>query len=290
MGSIIKIALVMVIWGSIGIVVRLIDLPSIEIGFMRALISGLVLLLVRLIFIKGKVDYKINSIVIMILSGTALSLNWIFLFKAYKYTTIANATFSYYMAPVFAVVLARIFLKEKLSVRRILSMIFSTLGMVIIISQTQEMNVVDGNLILGIVSGLLAAVFYAIVMIVNRAIKDISSYDKTLIQILSATIILLPFIIARGELSIPNSNTIMLLLLIGIVHTAIPYLIYFDNLKKVSVLNAAVLSYIDPFSAILFAYFIFSEPLGVYHLMGGILILLAVFISLDNHKFNKNIL
>jgi len=281
MGSIIKIALSMVIWGSIGIVVRFIELPPIEVGFMRAFISGLVLLMVRLIFYKEKFDYKIKSVLILIASGAALGLNWILLFNAYKYTTITNATVSYYMAPVFAVILARVFLKEKVTFKRIISMFVSTLGMVLILSQAKQMTVDGGNLYFGIISGLLAAVFYAVVMIVNRAVKDVSSLDKTLIQILSAAVILLPIIVVRSQLVIPNVNTLMLLLVIGVVHTAIPYLLYFHNMKNVSILNSAVLSYVDPFSAVIFGYFIFGEPLGLYHLLGGFMILLSIVLSLD---------
>lgn len=281
MGATIKIALAMIIWGSIGIVVKAIDLPSIEVGFMRAFISGLLLLVFRLVFNKGKVNYTIKSVFILIASGAGLGLNWIFLFNAYKYTTLTNATVSYYMAPVIAVGLARLFLKEKLTFKRIVSMFVSTLGMVLILSQAKQMTVEGGNVYLGIVSGLLAAVFYAVVMVVNRAVKDVSGLDKTLIQILSAAVILLPLIVVRRLLVIPNQKTMMLLLVIGIVHTAIPYLLYFHHMKNVSILNSAVLSYVDPFSAVLFGYFIFGEPLGLYHLLGGSMILLSIVLSLD---------
>ena len=281
MAAMLKITLVMMIWGSIGIFVRLIDLPYMEIAFIRALISGILLLVIRLTFIKEKVNYSKKSILILMGSGAALGLNWIFLFKAYKYTSLTNATVSYYMAPVFAVILARFILKETLSWRKISALLISVLGIVLILSQGQEKTLVNGNLTLGISSGLLAAIFYALVILVNRVIKDVSGLDKTLIQILSATLMLLPFAFMRGQLEIKDLNTWMFLVLIATVHTAIPYLVYFENLKKISVLKSGILSYIDPFSAILYGYFIFGESLNFFHLLGGTMVLGSVLMSFD---------
>lgn len=281
MAAMLKITLVMMIWGSIGIFVKLIDLPYMEIAFMRAFISGILLLVIRLTFIKEKVNYALKSILILMGSGAALGLNWVFLFKAYKYTSITKATVSYYMAPVFAVILAWLLLKERLSLRKMMALIISTLGVVLILSQSQDNTIVNGNLTLGISSGLLAAVFYALVILVNRAIKDVSGLDKTVIQILSATLILLPFVFMRGQLEIKDLNTGLLLVLIATVHTAIPYLVYFENLKKISVVKSGVLSYIDPFSAILYGYFVFGEPLNFFHLLGGTMVLGSVLMSFE---------
>lgn len=281
MSAIIKIVLAMTIWGSLGIVVRLIELPSVEVGFVRGFISGFALLIIRLFLIKDKFNYKIKNILIMIASGAALGLNWILLFSAYRYTTISNATTSYYMAPVFAVIFARFILNERLTAKKAISITISALGLILILSQNNEVTVDEGNLLLGISSGLLAAVFYAVVIISNRLVREIISIDKAIIQIISATVMLLPFIVTRGVLERPGVNSLILFFVIGIIHTALPYLLYFNNIEKVSVLNSAVLSYIDPFTAILFGFFIFGEPLSVYHLLGGGMIILSLFLSID---------
>jgi RarD protein len=284
MGAVIKIVCVMIIWGSIGIFVRYTDLPSVELGFVRALISSMVLFMIRGIFIKESFLYKPKSILLLIASGAALGLNWVFLFRAFKGTTIANATISYYMAPIFVVLLARFFLKEALSVNRILSLIVAVAGMVLILGQSQATGPIEIKSNLGIIYGLIAAVFYAIVILVNGVVKDISSLDKTLIQIISATLVLLPVVIFRKALIIEGTNTWLMILLIGIVHTTIPYLVYFDNLKKISVSKAAILSYIDPFTAFLLGYLVLKEHMTIYQVIGGLMIMLSVFNTLRGSR------
>jgi len=288
MKAVLKIALAMIIWGSLGIVVRMVELPSIEISFFRALITGIVLLAIRLKFIKGKLICSKKDLAILASSGAVLGLNWILLFNAYRYTTVANATVSYYIAPVIAVIIARLLLGERLSLRKKLSMVVSMLGLLTILLSSSQVEMSNTSHFSGIMFGASAALFYAIVMVVNKYVKNVSSIDKTLIQVLSATMVLLPVVVARNNIEITNFNTVSLLLVIGIVHTCIPYLIYFSNIEKVSMANSAVLSYLDPFAAVLFGHVLLNEPLTNFHLLGGFLILVSIYLNVGERKSAKS--
>lgn len=276
-----KILLAMLIWGSLGVMVRSINLPSLEISFVRAFVSGLSLLLLKVFFFKTKTRYSRKSLLILLASGVALGLNWVLLFKALKHTTISNATMSYYMAPVFAVVLARVLFKEKLSLEKIISMGLSVFGLMVIISHSSGGGQADEFMLLGIAFGLSAAVFYALIILANRFVKDVPSVDKTLVQLLTSALVLFPFVLMRRALVIEDHQTLFLLLVIGIVHTLVPYLLYFDSVKKVSVLNSAVLSYVDPLAAVLLGFVVYGEVLTLYHLLGGFMIVLSTLISVQ---------
>lgn len=279
MSATIKIVFAMVIWGSIGIFVRYIDFPAVEIVFFRALISGVLLLITRMILMKKKFTYPLKSIKFLIISGMLLSLNWLFLFQAYNYTTILNATLSYYMAPVFAVIFGVVLFKDKVTYKKVITVVIAVVGLILILSQRSTAAIDIESNIIGIGYGLVAAVMYAGIIIMNKMINDVDGLDKTLIQILTSLIVLIPIVAIRGALYMPSVNSIILILIIGVVHTYIPYILYFPSIHKVSIQKVAILSYIDPVSAVLFSYLFLSEPLGVYRIIGSFLILISTAFS-----------
>ncbi len=109
-----KIITAMLIFGSIGVFVKEIDLSSSQIAFLRGVIGSLFLICASL-FAKQKLSLKSikQNFILLILSGAAVGINWILLFQAYKYTTISNATLSYYFAPIFVIILAPFIFKRK---------------------------------------------------------------------------------------------------------------------------------------------------------------------------------
>lgn len=280
MKSTIQIIISMIIWGSLGIFVKYIAMPSLEIAFLRAVVAAGFLLIIGIFNRKkNKSIYSGKKILLLAASGAAIGLNWVLLFQAYKYTTISNATLSYYFAPVFIILLSPVVLKEKLTPVKLLSVFGALAGLFLILSNQSQSSVGQYNHMLGMSFGILAAVLYAGVVLLNKYIKGLSGFDMTFIQITTAALILLPFIISRGQLHFEGINTLLLVLIIGIVHTGIAYLIYFSAIKNIKAQSAAILSYIDPVSAILLGTIILGEPVNIIQLLGGLLILGSTFIG-----------
>ncbi len=273
MSATLKIILAMITWGSIGVFVKNIDLPSLEIAFLRAAIATVFLAAVsyRLREVKSRQNIISNKYLLLI-SGIALGLNWVLLFQAYRYTTIANSTLSYYMAPIIVALLAPIFFKERLTLSKLLAVLGAMAGLTVILSGQPATSEVNYNHLLGIGYGLLAALFYACVVIVNKHLKGISDFDTAFVQIAIAAIVLLPFILYRKSLVIQSADWIWIVIL-GIVHTGLAYLLYFSGIKKVPAHSVAVLSYIDPVAAVAFGTLFLSEPLSICSIIGGLLIL-----------------
>ena len=284
MKHILKIVLAMLIWGSIGVFVKNINLPSIEIVFLRAAIACVFLIFGRLILI-GKTKIKdlkkgfMKEALILIITGIALALNWLLLFQAYKYTTLTNATLSYYLAPVFVILLSPLFFKEKITLKNLLSIIMAMLGLALIVSHQVQAASTNYNHVKGIMFGTSAAVLYACIVLVNKSVKKFSGFDKALIQISVSAIILLPIVLYRNNLHISSTKTLIIVLILGVVHTAISYVLYFSSIEHVSAQRVSLLSYIDPLSAVIFGTLLLSEPIGIYHILGGALILISTFVS-----------
>lgn len=274
--------IVMLIFGSIGLFVKNIELSSSEISLFRGAI-GSIFLIVASFFVKQSLTFKSSkrNLVLLVFSGAALGFNWIFLFEAYQYTTISNATLSYYFAPVFVMVLAPILLKEKWTSKKGLSIIIAVLGLFLVVQPDAGIVNEAYNHPLGIGYGLLAATLYASVILLNKFIKNLSDFETTVMQLSIASIVLLPYVALTQGMNYNGLDTqsIILILMIGIIHTGVAYLLYFSSLKKLKGQSIGVLSYIDPISAVIMAAVLLSESMSGIQILGGILILSSTLLS-----------
>ena len=195
-----SLIIVMMIFGSIGLFVRYIDCSSSQVALVRGLGGAICLLLASFILGETLSWKRIKSnMKILVASGIAIGLNWIFLFEAYKYTTIATATICYYFAPVIVILLSPFILKEKLSKHKVICILVAMIGMVCITGISG-----DGmakNHTIGILYGIGAAVLYAGVMIMNKFFKEVTSLERTIPQLGFAGIAVLPYVIATGEMN-----------------------------------------------------------------------------------------
>ena len=274
MGAKLKIVISMTVFGTLSIFVKNIRLPSGEVALFRALIAAIIIIFYKIIR-RSKISFSDikRDIPTLIVSGMAMGFNWIFLFQAYKYTTVSIATLSYYFAPVIVMAVSPILFKEKLTAKQVVCFLMATLGLIMVlgVSGLGEYS----NNIIGIMFGLGAATLYATVVLLNKFIKNVTGIDRTLIQFFAAIIVLTPYVLATTGIHIGSlsSTGIINLLIIGIIHTGICYCLYFSSLKELKGQEAAILSYIDPFVAIIVSVTILGESILLMQVMGGILIL-----------------
>ncbi|MBR2021115.1 MAG: DMT family transporter [Clostridia bacterium] len=280
-----KLSLSMLIFGTIGIFVKYIPLTSSTIAMARGYMGAAFLLFVMLLSGKKLSFFAIKkNALALVISGAAIGINWIFLFESYNYTSVAVATLCYYMQPVLLIVLAPFVLKQKLSVKKILCVPVALVGMVLVsgvLSGKQEVSLT------GVALGLCAAVFYTVVVLTNRFLKDISSYDSTLIQLFVAALVITPynFVVGVAPTGAFDVKAVIMLLVVGFLHTGLTYYLYFSSIKDLPSETVAIYSYIDPAFAILLSVFFLHEPMTVTGVVGAVLILGACVVS--EIEFNK---
>ena len=291
----IKVLIAMLLWGSLGVFVKNISLDSVEIAFFRGIIGSVFLGIVLLIRMQNKTKLEENNkledenkklgkkgIIILIISGMAIGLNWVFLFNSYNYITVANATIVYYLAPVIVIFVSPIFLKEKLTLKKVLAVICAMIGLVLIVRTGSSNGNV--NLTQGIINAFAAACLYASVIILNKFIKNVDDYTKTFIQLFMASMVLLPWVIFRNNIIFDSTKSIILILILGIAHTGIAYCLYFSAMKDLKAQSIAILGYLDPVSSVVFSIFLLKEPFSIYQLIGGVIILASAVIAEKNPK------
>ena len=174
-------------------------------------------------------------------------------FESYHYTTVATATLCYYMAPVFVTLSAPFMFKERLTQKKIFCITGALVGMVLV-SGIWNTGISGTGELWGVFYGIGAAVFYASVILLNKKIQGISAYDKTMMQLAASSIVLLPYTVLTEKVSVLSLTpmAVILLAVVGILHTGISYTLYFGSMKNLEAQTIAIFSYIDPIVAILF--------------------------------------
>ena len=280
-----KIITAMVTFGTIGVFVRYIPLPSSIIALVRGLLATFFLLAVMAAG-KRRPDRTAirRNLALLLISGALIGFNWILLFEAYNYTSVAVATLCYYLAPVFVIIASPFVLGEKLTTRKTLCVIAALGGMVLVSGVIQNYvsggNTEDLNLT-GVLLGIGAGALYATIILMNKKLKDISSYDTTVMQLAAASIVLVPYCLLTvdvGALEVTPDSAV-LLVVVGIVHTGIAYVVYFGSIKELPAQTVAIFSYIDPILAVLLSALLLKESMDMLSILGAILILGATFVS-----------
>ena len=286
--EIIKLVTSMTVFGTIGLFVKHIEAERGFIAFVRGVVGALFLILL-LALMRKRISLEAirKNALLLVLSGAAIGINWILLFESYSYTTIATSTLCYYMAPVFVILASPIFLSEKITLKKSLCVATALVGMLFV---SGVLDGGSGNVdIVGILLALGAAAFYATVTILNKRMKNIEAYDMTIVQLAVAALTVLPYtlIAEENDLGTLGVPAIVMLLVVGVVHTGISYAFYFSSVKDLEAQTVAIFSYLDPIVAVAISLFI-GEDMTLLAGVGAALVILSLLISeIDFSKIRR---
>jgi drug/metabolite transporter (DMT)-like permease len=135
--------------------------------------------------------------------------------------------------------------------------------------------------VLGVFFGLVAAAFYAALMLLNKFIQNMAKLEITIIQLATTALLLLPYVLFTEGFSIleVSSSSIPFIILLGIVNTGMGFWLFFSGMQKLKGQSIAMLSYVDPFVAILISAVILLEQMTLIQMLGGALLLGSTFVS-----------
>lgn len=276
----------MLIFSTIGIFRKHIPLSSGILAAARGFIGTLFLII--LFLLKGEKPHP-NAIkkhlFLLLLSGCFIGFNWILLFESYRYTTVATSTLSYYMAPIFVMIVSPFFEKEKITLKKALCILTALTGMIFVSGILEPKNWQAGTsgipALKGILFGLGAAALYASVILLNKKIQGVGAYEKTILQLGSAAITILPYVLFTESFQNIEVtwSVVLLLVLVGVIHTGIAYALYFHSMSRLKAQTIALYSYIDPIFAIILSALLLKEEMSCLAILGAVLILGAAMIS-----------
>ena len=180
-----------------------------------------------------------------------MSFNWITLFEAYRYTTVATATLCYYMAPIFVTLISPVLLKERLTARKLLCVFLALAGMVFV-SGVPQSGLPGPSEAKGILLALCSAALYAGVILINKYLAGVPAYDRTLLQLACAAAVMIPYILLTEDVAAMALTPLgaVLLLIVGVFHTGWCYSLFFGSMTYLPAQTVVLFSYIDPIVAI----------------------------------------
>lgn len=280
-----KIIAAILIWSSLGIFIRKIDLPNQAIIYYTSVIAGAiqftVLLLTGLLKREKKKADSGKGAVYLFLAPLCFIANTMLFYFAFRNTTIANAVLTHYTAPIFVAVMAPILLKEKISKSAWMAIALSSFGLWFILGSKGGgiASLSSDRETLGILAGAMSGLAYAfLILVIRKAAPLFSALFITFVQNGIVALLLLPFVY-----SIPLTiDMLPFLITLGIVHSTIAPLLYVQGLQSVKANEAAILGYFEPVGATVLAYIFFSEVPGAAALLGGSLILYSGYIIIRN--------
>ena len=283
----------MLVFGSVGVFRRYIPASSAFLACSRGLLGGLFIFVFLKLVRRGDkatvgrkkagespAGQKLagRQIGWLIFTGILIGINWILLFEAFNQTTVPIATLCYYMQPTIIVLLSPLVFKEKLTQKKAICAAVAIIGMVLVSGVVGDSN---GATLRGVLLGLGAAVFYATVVMLNKKLRGIDAFQKTMIQLLAAGACMIPYMLLTGGIGETRFTTraVILMLIVGIVHTGIAYVAYFASMDGLKIQSIALLSYIDPVSALFFSAIFLKEPLSALGIIGAVMIIGSAIVS-----------
>jgi drug/metabolite transporter (DMT)-like permease len=275
-----KIVGAMLIWSTWGMMIRWIDLPPVVVLFWTALTASVAVPLV--LHIRGEFDLTGILAVWPLFAALAASsiINNISYFYSLAHTTVSNAVFTHYTAPIFVALLAPLMIAERLRKMTIISLPLSVAGMVLIVLSSGGLTW-GGEHASGLFAGTLSGVAYAFLIIASRKLSRMLMHHKAVVVLLWITVV----VTAPAALSSAATITVpaaLLLLTGGLLHSTAAPLMYFSALRKVIAQHAAILGYIEPLAAVPLAALLFAEMPSLPSLAGGVMILLSGYLIIHD--------
>lgn len=269
----------MLIFGSNGVFASMLDMSGAQLVLMRTLIGGAVLLIIILISrSRTPREVLLREKWRLLFAGVCLGANWALLFEAYNLMNVSLATLTYYTAPVLVLVLAPFVLKERQNSLAYVGMLVVVVGMLLVVGTDFGEG---GVIVTGLVVGLGSAVFYAMLMLVNKKISGVSGLNLTFIEIIIAAVILLPYVFATsGGVPLPtDARGIFALLFLCTVNTGFACWLYFSSMNRLPAKAVALMGYFDPVSALVFSAVFLDERLSTVQFIGAVLVLAGALVG-----------
>jgi drug/metabolite transporter (DMT)-like permease len=210
-------------------------------------------------------------------NGAVLALHWVSFFAAIQVSSVAVGLLGYASFPLFVLILERVMLGRRWTGREGATALCVTAGLALLVPELSLANRVVQGLAWGLVSGFT----FALLAVLNRRyVASRRAADIAFWQNLFAALTLLPFAWASSwALGAIGAREVALLLLLGLVCTALAHTLFIAALRAVSAHAASVVAALEPVYGIALALLLLDEVPGSRTLAGGALIVGAAMLA-----------
>jgi drug/metabolite transporter (DMT)-like permease len=240
-----------------------------------AIFIGLKLCSIKLNLVSKK------SLFTMSLSGLVLALHWVTFFHAIQISTVAIGLVGFATFPVFVTFLEPLLTDQKIRSIDIVSALLVTAGLILVAPEFDFTN--SGTI--GLLWAVLSGALFAVLTLINRHLVEANSFIiVAFFQHSVAALVLMPFVIYIGDL--PNSNTIWLLLVLGVICTALPQTLFIKSLTALKAQLASVVTGLEPVYGIILAALLLDEVPNLSTILGAAIVFGAVILAMKAHSIS----
>lgn len=276
--SLIQLNVAVLMWGGTAMFAKGIELPVAHIICWRSLVGAAALLVVLLPNGSPFAVRKDRHYGLMVLLGLLLCLHWLTYYKALKVSTAAVAILALHTYPVITALIEPFLFREKLHKSDVALALLVFLGIVVMTPELSLSNATTQGIVLGVVSGL----FFMVRNLLTR--KYVHHYSGSALmfwQMLVTGLVLVPWVIVDGiDLSPPKPA---LLLLLGVVFTAVPHTLFSASFKHLSAKTVGIIATLLPFYGAFFGWLIHDEALAPRTAIGGLIVLVGIVFETLQH-------
>ena len=268
--SLLYLHIAVFLFGGTALFSQLISLPALDITVYRAGVAAIVLLVLLIlqkkkIGLSSKKDYGIA-----ILLGCVVGLHWVTYFSGMQMAGVTIGIIAFFTYPVITVFIEPLFNKSKPKLKDILSAVVVVIGIILLIPEVSLGNQVT----LGIATGIVSAFLFSLRNIVHKNYFSHYSGPHTMLyQTLVASLMLCLFI--EVPVSDVSNHDWLLILLVGVIFTALPHALFASSLRHLSATTAGLISCLQPLYGGVLAYMLLSERVSLLTFLGGALVISA---------------
>ena len=277
--ALIEINIAILLLSTVGLFAKWIVLPPTIVILGRVFFASIALLLILKISRQKLFLNSTKDLLYLVIVGILFGIHMVAFFESAQISTIAIAMVTIYTFPLMIAFIEPAIFKEKIEVLNVILALVALLGVFLLVPELDSAN----NITQGVLWGLFAALVLSITFVMNR--KYVQKYSSSLIvfyECLVSTIILIPFLFI--ETFVIRIKDLFLIIILGVVFTAIAYIFYNRGLKYIKAQKAGLIGMIEPVYSIIFAAFLLGEIPDLKTLIGAALILSTAFYTQLNTK------
>ena len=266
--ALISINIAVLLFGLAGLFAKWISIPAIGITFGRVFFSSLALLCYMVVTGRFHRVFRRRDIFLLICGGGILAIHWWAFLASIQLSTVAIGTVTFSAFPMFVTFLEPMFFRQPLKPINIGISAVILAGVCLMVPELSLGNQHS----FGVLVGMLSALAYAVLTLMNKGFAE--RYSGTVISFYeqaAATVFLFPFVFV-GEMR-PTVAEIGLLLVLGILTTALAHTIFISSLRVLSARVASVCATMEPVYGILFAFLLIHEVPSTRECLGAVVIL-----------------
>lgn len=259
------------LFGLNGVLASAVPWESFQIVLARSLLGGAVLALALVLRRRPLTLFQNRrSLAFLIGSGVGMSASWLFLYEAYRQLGVSLATLSYYAGPVLVMLLAPLVLGERLTGPKISGFLVVLAGMALLYGG----DLAVGGLHIGMVCGILSAVSYAAMVLLNKRAVGVTGLENATCQLLTACAVTLLYNLLRGRAFLPLTGTALgAVVVLGLVNTGLGCLLYFSAIQALPAQTVSICGYLEPVSALVLSALLLGERLTALQWAGAVCVL-----------------